>query len=178
MYKRFTKQFSILSLNQCKLLQGVSVVTEYPRIKRNYCERICKAKLSMSEESRIISMKQVLEITDGMPFYLQTKPWRTEYAGPHVILIKDSGKKVFGGFLLSSWRLSKNEFSDREKQFWLSAYTNHTRIFKRTQKNRRLQMADETGFSIGAGENQVSDNIIQIWFICKQFLQQRGIQLE
>ncbi|CAD8187111.1 unnamed protein product [Paramecium octaurelia] len=108
----------------------------------------------MSEESRIISMKQVLEITDGMPFYLQTKPWRTEYAGPHVILIKDSGKKVFGGFLLSSWRLSKNEFSDREKQFWLSAYTNHTRIFKRTQKNRRLQMADETGFSIGAGENQ------------------------
>ncbi|CAK56645.1 unnamed protein product (macronuclear) [Paramecium tetraurelia] len=129
-----------------------------------------QAKVSLSEESRIISMKQVLEIADGMPSYLQTKPWfllfsinrhgssyqeflrRTEYAGPHVILIKDQGKKVFGGFLLSSWRLSKNEFFGQGESFLFICLYNHTRIFKGSQKNRCFQMADETGFSIGAGD--------------------------
>ncbi|CAK62910.1 unnamed protein product (macronuclear) [Paramecium tetraurelia] len=102
---------------------------------------------------------------------------RAKYAGPRLILIKDSGKKVFDGFLLSSWRLSKNEFFGLREQFFFICLYNHTRILKGSQKNRCFQMADETGFSIGAEDKQVIDNRMQIWFIYKQFIQQEVIYL-
>jgi len=77
---------------------------------------------------------------------------RTEYAGPHVIIIKDHNKRVFGAFLLTSWRLSKNEFFGKGESYLFVCLYNHTRLYKSSQKNNCYQMADETGFSVGAGE--------------------------
>lgn len=81
---------------------------------------------------------------------------RTEHIGPHVVVVRDTLDNVFGAFVTDGWRRSKSNFFGAGECFLFCQKRGEDfKAFYATLKNECYQMADETGFSVGAGDRYV-----------------------
>ena len=124
---------------------------------------------SMSTPSGILTETMVKQIVEKLPDYLKYRDWDLVYRpdkhgwsintfyrncesyGSNVLVIKDDGNSVFGGYANTSWVHSRRFYGDGECFLFTFGRGQEIKAFLATLENNYYMSSDEQSIIMGGG---------------------------
>ena len=126
---------------------------------------------SMQSPSQLLTDKMISQIYTSLPNVFQHRAWdliystyahgrnlktfylKNEKAGPNILIVKDSGGYVFGGYFSNSWRFDTRSYGTGECFVFTFRDTERMKIYYSTLSNECYMMSDHNAIIVGGGGN-------------------------
>ena len=168
----YNKIMTNLKSDVFNFISKKNTFSEYPYFR---VENIIKYIPKLSQESKILNEKKIIEIHSHIPYYHQYKNFKLLYSMDRdgtalttminkgetyentILVVKNSNKEIFGAYLSEALKIKYNDFYGTAETFLFTFYdTNRIRVFPATRNNEHYIYTEATKIAFGCSDDNFS----------------------